>query len=373
MVYTGGDTIDAFDANGVTNCSGTPKLCQPLWTSAPIRSQYALEYSSPAVANGILYTSGQDDKLYAFSANGTTDCSGTPTVCSPIWTATMGTTTSDSSPAVSNGVVYDESNDGELFAFDANGVTNCSGTPKTCSPLWTAALEGEPNYASPAVADGFVYAPASALQVFDGSGVTNCSGTPKTCTPLWTDEVGVMDSSPAVANGLVYIGDAGGAQGDYGVWAFDANGVTNCSGTPKTCTYVWKGATGTSVLSSPAVANGKVYAGDGLPIFTGFKFYAWALPPTTTVLVPSGGTNVSGTSSVLDASASANVTSVTYELSGGSLNDHVIATGTSTDYGWVAEWNTTSVPDGTYTLTSVASSAGGITGTSPGITIVVAN
>jgi Bacterial Ig-like domain (group 3)/Pentapeptide repeats (8 copies)/Bacterial Ig domain/HYR domain len=96
-------------------------------------------------------------------------------------------------------------------------------------------------------------------------------------------------------------------------------------------------------------------------------------PPTTTVLVPSSGADVSGTSSVLDAGTSANVTSVSYELSGGSLSDQVIATGTLTYYGWLAEWNTTSVPDGTYSLQSVASYGGGVSGTSAPITITVDN
>ena len=50
-------------------------------------------------------------------------------------------------PPSSNGVVYTESNDAKLFAFDASGVTDCSGTPTTCSPLWTAALSGTPNSA----------------------------------------------------------------------------------------------------------------------------------------------------------------------------------------------------------------------------------
>jgi uncharacterized protein YjbI with pentapeptide repeats len=95
--------------------------------------------------------------------------------------------------------------------------------------------------------------------------------------------------------------------------------------------------------------------------------------PSTTVLVPKNGADVSGTSSVLDASAPSNVTAVTYELTGGSLADQVIATATLTYYGWLATWNTTSVADGTYSLTSVASYAGGLSGTSAPISITVDN
>ncbi len=93
--------------------------------------------------------------------------------------------------------------------------------------------------------------------------------------------------------------------------------------------------------------------------------------PTTGVVVPSNGATLSG-NQYLDAVASSGVSGVRYELTGGSLNDTVIATATPTIYGWLASWNTTTVPNGTYTLQSVASS-GGLTGTSPGVTISVDN
>src|SRR5499427_5493874 len=57
------------------------------------------------------------------------------------WSATTGGSVS-SSPAVANGVVYVGSNDHNLYAFDAAGVTNCSGTPTTCAPLWSATTGG---------------------------------------------------------------------------------------------------------------------------------------------------------------------------------------------------------------------------------------
>src|SRR5205823_9213817 len=138
-----------------TNCSGSPKVCSPLWTAAT----GADVYSSPAVANGVVYVGSQDGKLYAFDAAGTTNCSGTPKTCYPLWTAANSTAISDavnSSPAVANGTVYVGFNDFKLYAFDAAGTTNCSGTPKTCSPLWTATTGGAV-YSSPAVANGTVY------------------------------------------------------------------------------------------------------------------------------------------------------------------------------------------------------------------------
>jgi beta-glucanase (GH16 family) len=96
-------------------------------------------------------------------------------------------------------------------------------------------------------------------------------------------------------------------------------------------------------------------------------------PPTISIARPAnGGATLSGTQ-WLDATASSGVTQVLYELTGGTLNQTLIGTATSTAYGWVASWNTTTVPNGTYSLQSVASYGGGVSGTSPPITITVNN
>jgi hypothetical protein len=97
-------------------------------------------------------------------------------------------------------------------------------------------------------------------------------------------------------------------------------------------------------------------------------------PPSTLVGLPANGATVSG-SQYLDASASSGVTQVQYELSGGPNNlvDQIISGSTRTYIGWLGGWNTASVPNGTYTLNSVASYAGGVTGTSPPVTFTVAN
>ena len=51
----------------------------------------------------------------------------------------------------------------------------------------------------------------------------------------------------------------------------------------------------------------------------------------------------------------------------------MVATASPTIYGWLASWNTTTVPNGTYTLQSVASYAGGVSAASAPITIMVTN
>ena len=98
-------------------------------------------------------------------------------------------------------------------------------------------------------------------------------------------------------------------------------------------------------------------------------------PPTTTIAFPSNGATVSGTQVTLDAAATLNVgvDQVQYFLTGGTLNDALVATVTPTLYGWLASWNSTTVPDGTYTLQSKASESGGNEGTSPGVSVTVAN
>jgi hypothetical protein len=97
-------------------------------------------------------------------------------------------------------------------------------------------------------------------------------------------------------------------------------------------------------------------------------------PPSTLVGLPAPGAPVSG-NQYLDASASPGVTQVQYEISGGPNNyiNKVISGSTPTYYGWIGGWNTSSVPNGTYTINSVASYAGGVSGTSPSVTFTVAN
>jgi outer membrane protein assembly factor BamB len=269
---SGGGNLYAFSAAGTTGCSGTPKTCKPLWTG----TTGAIELSSPAVAGGVVYIAATDGKLYAFSAAGTTGCSGTPKICKPLWTAAIAGagTVGQSSPAVAGGVVY-VSAATTLYAFSATGTTGCSGTPKVCTPLWTATGAG--GVWSPAVAGGAVYVGVGAgrLDAFSAAGTTGCSGTPpsRTCTPLWTAVTGGNGfTTPTVANGVVYFGS-----GDTKLYAFSAAaGSTHCSGIPKTCTPLWTAATGNSISSAPAVAAGAVYvsSGDG-------TLYAFSATGTT--------------------------------------------------------------------------------------------
>jgi outer membrane protein assembly factor BamB len=405
-VADGYDTLFAFDAAGKTNCSGAPKICAPLWYASVTYPHL----SSPAVVNGVVYVTAYGT-LYAFDAAGKTNCSGAPKICAPLWTASgassdspavangkvyvgesvfdaAGKTNCSSSsktcaplwvnsiygqstttPAVANGVVYMGTRDG-LFAFDAAGNTNCSGSLKTCAPLWTAATGGT-MHSSPALANRVVYIGSDdhKLYAFDAAGNTNCSGSPRTCAALWTAPTfDIVFSSPAVANGVVYVGSE-----DHNLYGFDANGTTKCSGTPKTCAPLWTATTGDKILTSPAVANGFVYVGsnDG-------KLYAFGLekiPPTTAIVVPSDGATLAGTTAQLDASASddVQVSRVEFHLTASNSRETLIGLATPTTFGWVYFWNTKSVPNGSYTLNSVATDPAGNIGRSTNVHITVRN
>lgn len=114
------------------------------------------------------------------------------------------------------------------------------------------------------------------------------------------------------------------------------------------------------------------YAGGVSATSTGVSVTVGNPSPATAVGLPAGGATVTG-HQLLGAFASPGVTQVVFELTGGTLNGSVVATAVPTIFGWLVSWDSTTVPNGTYTLQSVASYAGGVSGTSPGVTITVSN
>jgi len=253
IVYVGSNdgNLYAFSASGCGQLS-----CPPLWTA----STGDVIDSSPTVVNHVVYVGSRDGNLYAFSASGCGQLS-----CPPLWTASTGTGEEivASSPAVTNDIVYVGSwskpngNGGKLYAFSATGC----GKP-SCPPLWTASLHGN-TVSSPAVANGVVYIGSdNGLYTFSATGCGQSS-----CFPLWTAPIGGSASSPAVANGVVYISSGNGK-----LYAFSATG---CGKPP--CPPLWTAFIGgTTNESSPAVANGVVYIGSGSTIPASDKFYAFS-------------------------------------------------------------------------------------------------
>jgi hypothetical protein len=92
---------------------------------------------------------------------------------------------------------------------------------------------------------------------------------------------------------------------------------------------------------------------------------------------PSPGARMSG-NEVLDASvlvAKVNLarTHVQFHLSGASRGDTVIATGTPALFGWLARWDSTTVPNGVYRMWAVLQRSGRTDASSAPVIFVVAN
>jgi outer membrane protein assembly factor BamB len=182
--------------------------------------------SSPAIVDGVVYI-GSDDDLYALNAS----------TGAELWSYPTGSQVY-ASPAVANGVVYIGSNDGTMYALKAS----------TGAKLWSYAA-GTTVLSSPAVANGTVY----------GQSVSSVSGNlyafglnASTGALLWSYTLGdrpfdAPESSPAVTNGVVYIG------GNNTLYALNAS----------TGAKLWSYDTGFPVESSPVVANGVVYISIG--------------------------------------------------------------------------------------------------------------
>ncbi len=112
--YVARHTRSSPDTSLSTSNVGTLK---PKWT-APTSGGV---FSSPAVANGVVYVGSDDKKVYAFNAS----------TGARRWTATTGNAVS-SSPAVADGVVYVGSSDAKVYAFSAS----------TGARRWTATTGG---------------------------------------------------------------------------------------------------------------------------------------------------------------------------------------------------------------------------------------
>ncbi len=156
---------------------------------------------SLSVVNDIVYVGVQiTGKFYAFDA-----ISGTLK-----WLYATGSRI-DSSPAVANGVVYIGLDNGSLLALNATtGILQWS---------YDASINSKyAFYSSPAIANGIVYDAAAGLN----AKMIALDAT--TGILLWTYKFGKgisTDSSPAVANGAIYIGTGSGW-----VFAFHLPGMT---------------------------------------------------------------------------------------------------------------------------------------------------
>ncbi|PVX23514.1 MAG: hypothetical protein CW691_10420, partial [Candidatus Bathyarchaeum sp.] len=234
--------------------------------------------SSPAVANDIVYVGSGDHKVYALNATDGTK----------IWEYTTGSNVF-SSPAVVNGVMYVGSYDSKVYAFEtdltpkdvtfvASGLpagTNWSvtfdGTTQSSTSntityssvnlgTYDYTIESITNYASTPASGTITVAYSNVSQPIDfefdwwtsfhhdqaNTGYSTSTG-PLTNQTSWTYTIGdIVTSSPAVADGVVYIGSW-----DNNIYAINANDGTK----------IWNYTTENNVFSSPTVVDGVVYVG----------------------------------------------------------------------------------------------------------------
>ena len=254
-VAVSGSVVYAGGASPATMYALNAQTGAVLWTwpsPPPGYDPYAPrhEFAAPTVYNGNVYAESDDGNLYAFDAN----------TGSLRWTRAVAT--GGATPAVSNGVLYLEGDpqgpmQGELQAVSA----------QTGQVLWRSQSQWGDGFASPSLNGALVYSgsrntPASGHPNFWAYRSGGC-GTPS-CPPVWSAAGGsYARSSPAVANGVVYEGF-----GDGKLYAFDAsNGHLR-----------WRGLTLDSqstnpigMWSSPAVANGVVFVAGGDGIFYAFN------------------------------------------------------------------------------------------------------
>lgn len=204
----------------------------------------------------------------------------------PAWAGASGLDYYNSSPAVAGDLVMVGSGDGYLYAFDRG-----SGMVR-----WRAQTEGR-IHSSPAVHRGVVFVGSfdGGVYAFDqGTGARrwrfDTEGRSLDSEPVGFDRRSII-SSPAVTDSAVYIGSRDGhlyaidaAKGtlrwrvahDGGSWsisspAFDENAVYDASSDARfihalrasTGERLWRLTTPGPVWSSPALAGGNLYIGDG--------------------------------------------------------------------------------------------------------------
>lgn len=254
ILYFGSYDNQVYAVDAVT---GSPVWEEPFETLSEIAS-------SPTVHGGKVYIGSRDGHLYAIDqATG-----------EERWRQSLGAESQvNSSPAVVDGVVYVGSTDGNLYAVDAG-----TGELSWRRPFKTL---GGMVYSSPTVVDGLVYV---------GSGNFGANGylqavDAATGTEQWTFEVaGMVVSSPAVVDRVVYIGSYGFANNDGRLYAVDA--ATGEPRWPQPFVTHRTGPHGRAlVYSSPAVADGRVYVGsfDGhvyaVDVATGRQTWVFPRPP----------------------------------------------------------------------------------------------
>ena len=191
--------------------------------------------SSPAVANGVVYVGSGDDNVYALNAS----------TGAMLWRYPTGGFVY-SSPAVANGVVYVGSEDGNVYALKPAPAPSCGATPPAamCSPRpqWRRGslcrlerqqrVRAERQHRRPAVELRHRRAGVFLARGGEWGGLYRLGRhnvyalNANTGGLLWsyTTTGHIPQSSPAVVNGVVYIGSNDGEGYAFGLQGLSETG-----------------------------------------------------------------------------------------------------------------------------------------------------
>lgn len=95
--------------------------------------------------------------------------------------------------------------------------------------------------------------------------------------------------------------------------------------------------------------------------------------PVTAMVAPSTGAIASGVQGLAAKPIGSGAVAVDFVATGGALHNAKIASGVITIIGWVAQWDTRTTPNGTYSLASVSYDAQGRSGRSSSVVVTVRN
>ena len=230
-------------------------------------------HTSPSMADGMLYFGSEDGLMHALDS----------ITGEPLWIFTTGYEI-NSSPIIFEKMVYFGCDDGFFYALDA----------QTGQEAWRFEVAGnvEPIigsykavYASPAISNGRIL--FGNTQIGEGAELHFYALDLKTGQKQWEYETGFLTSSPAVYEGIVYMGgyknligldvESGSLAFQYfangntsalaildGIAYFGNNGHVHALGLG-TSQELWMFDTGRSVTidTAPSIADGVVYAGSG--------------------------------------------------------------------------------------------------------------
>jgi len=223
-VYVGSSNMTSLDYKVYALNASTGAHIWNYTTGGPIAS-------SPTFANGNIYVGSNNGLLYALQDSG-----------SILWTYNTGAAIGLSSPAVSGSRVFIGNLGGKVFALNA----------KNGAHIWNYTTGGGIT-TSPAMVNGRVYVGSEDNNVYCLNASNGIS--------IWnyTTDDAVSFSNPAVAYDKVYLGSM-----DNNIYALDAlNG-----------NRIWNYTTEGGIISSPAVAEGKVYLGTSAEDDTIYSFNA---------------------------------------------------------------------------------------------------